>query len=129
MRERFFDRDDRAIELRHVTRKLLAERQRRRILQMRPADFHYMRPLLRFRIERVAQRLDRGHHLHDGFRGRHVHGGRERIVRRLRHVDVVVGMDGFFRAHFSARKLDRAVGNDLVDVHVRLRSGPGLPDA
>ena len=58
-----------------------------------------------------------------------MHRGRKRVVRRLRHVDVIVGMNGLLRAHLAAGQLDRAVRDDLVDVHVRLRSGAGLPDA
>jgi hypothetical protein len=38
-------------------------------------------------------------------------------------------MDRLLRSHLAAGELDRAVRDDLVDVHVRLRSGAGLPDA
>jgi hypothetical protein len=50
-----------------------------------------------------------------------VHRGGERVVRRLAHVDVVVGMDRVLAAHLAAGELDRAVRNHLVDVHVGLR--------
>src|ERR1700677_3860261 len=59
---------------------------------------------------------------------RDMHRGREGIVGGLRHVDVVVGMDGVFGAHLTAGKLDRAVGNDLVGVHVGLGAAAGLPN-
>ena len=46
------------------------------------------------RRERVAQRLHAREQLMNEFlRGGDVHGGRERVVRRLRHVHVVVGVD------------------------------------
>ncbi len=58
----------------------------------------------------------------------HVHHRREHVVRRLRAVHVVVGVNGLLRAHRPAGELDRAVRDDLVRVHVRLRAAPGLPD-
>ena len=57
-----------------------------------------------------------------------MHDGREGIVRRLAHIDVVIGVNGFFTAHFAAENFDGAVGNNLVRVHVGLRARPGLPD-
>ena len=56
-----------------------------------------------------------------------VHGGRERVVRRLPAVDVVVGMDRRLAAHHAAGQLDGAVRDDLVHVHVALRPGARLP--
>ena len=47
--------------------------------------------------------------LHDTFRDRDVHRGRERVVRRLRHVDVIVRMDRCLRTHLAAEDLDGAV--------------------
>ena len=66
--------------------------------------------------------------LRDFLRGRDMHGGRETVVRRLAHVDVIVGMDRRFRAEFLAELLVGAVGDHLVDVHVGLGAGAGLPD-
>lgn len=43
---------------------------------------------------------------------------RESIVGTLALIDVVVGMQELFPRHFVA-----AIGNDLIGVHVRLRSG------
>ncbi len=75
-------------------------------------------------------RLDRWNQsvLHS-FRRRDVHGRGERVVRRLRHVDVIVGMDRLLRSHLAAGNFDRAVGDDLVHVHVGLGAAAGLPDA
>ena len=129
VRERFLDRDHRAIELHDVARELLTERERRRVLEVRAADLHDIGPGFRLRVERVAERLDRRQHIDDRLGRRHVHRGRKRVVRGLRHVHVVVGMDGLLRAHLAARELDRPVRDHFVDVHVRLRSGARLPDA
>ena len=71
------------------------------------------------REEPVHDLLDRGD----------VHGGREGVVGRLRHVDVVVGVDRLLGAHHAAGQLDGPVGDDLVGVHVGLRAAAGLPDA
>jgi hypothetical protein len=38
-------------------------------------------------------------------------------------------MDRLFAAALSACQFDGAVGDDLVDIHVRLRAAAGLPDA
>ena len=61
-------------------------------------------------------------------RGRDVHGGRKGVVRRLAHVDVVVRMHRRLGAELAAEQLVGAVGDDLVDVHVGLGAGAGLPD-
>ncbi len=58
--------------------------------------------------------------------GRDVHDSRKRVVRRLPAIHVVVGVNGLFRADDATRELDRAVGDHLVGVHVRLRAGTGL---
>ena len=38
-------------------------------------------------------------------------------------------MNRLLRAHLTAGQLDCPVGDDLVDVHVRLRAAAGLPNA
>ena len=88
------------------------------------------RELLGLGGQGVAQALDRRDEpVHDLLGGGDVHGGRERVVRRLRHVDVVVGVDRLLAAQLAAGQLDGAVGDDLVGVHVRLGAAAGLPDA
>src|ERR1700730_13189309 len=58
-----------------------------------------------------------------------MHGGGKSVVGRLRHVDVIIGVNWFFVAYYSAGKLDGPIGDDFVDVHVGLRATAGLPDA
>jgi len=58
-----------------------------------------------------------------------VHGGGKRVVGRLRHVDVVVGVDGLLAAHDAAADFNGAIGDDFVDIHVGLRAAAGLPNA
>ena len=61
-------------------------------------------------------------------RRRDMHGGRKSVVRRLAHIDVIVGMDRRLGAEPAAELLVGAVGDHLVDVHVGLGAGAGLPD-
>ena len=49
-------------------------------------------------------------------------------VRRLRHVDVIVGMDRYVAAEFRTGKLAPSVGDHFVDVHVELRTATSHPD-
>ena len=64
----------------------------------------------------------------DALDGGDMHGRRIGVVRRLAHIDVIVGMHRLLRAHDAAQHLDRPVGDHLVGVHVRLRARAGLPD-
>ena len=65
----------------------------------------------------------------DLLHGGDVHGRGKGVVRRLGHVDVVVGMDGDLGSHHPSGHLDGPVGDHLVGVHVALGAAPGLPDA
>ena len=64
----------------------------------------------------------------DFARRRNRHGRRERVVGRLAAIDVVVGMDGVFAAELASGEFNRAVGDDLIGVHIALRARAGLPD-
>ena len=96
----------------------------------------WVRPILTMSFQAPALLCDRiaqgGHRrdeplLHvDGRRD--VHGRRERVVRRLRHVDVIVGMNRRLAAERRACKLAAAVGDHLVDVHVELGAAARHPD-
>ncbi|CAM2158157.1 conserved hypothetical protein [Paraburkholderia tropica] len=129
MRQRGFHMLDAVIELRDVARELLAERERRGVLQVRAADLDDVAELLRLGRERVAQRLQRGQQmLDDADGGRDVHGRREHVVGRLAAIDVVVRMHLARFAALAAENLARAVRDHLVEVHVGLRARAGLPD-
>ncbi len=109
---------------------LLAERERGRVHQVRPADLDDVskrRGLLRqgrsgaLRTDGIRRAAERRH-------GRDVHRGRKHVVGRLAHVDMVVGMDLAAHAALAAQELAGAVGDDLVQVHVRLGAAARLPD-
>jgi hypothetical protein len=80
------------LELIDVAGELLAEGERRRVLQVGAADLHDRLKSAALGLERFAQRLGRGERIVDRRGGRDVHRGGEDVVRRLAHVDVVVGM-------------------------------------
>ena len=85
---------------------------------------------LRLGRDRIVHGLDgRNQRVLHAIGRRDVHGRRKRVIRRLRHVDVVVGMNRLLRSHFAAGDFDGAVGDDLVHVHVGLGAAAGLPDA
>ena len=66
--------------------------------------------------------------MHDFLRRRDMHRGRESVVRRLAHIDVIVGMNRILGAELAGEQFVGAVGDHLVDVHVGLRAGAGLPN-
>ena len=129
VRQRRLDVRPRVRELRRIAGELLAERQRRRVLQMRAADLDDVGKGLGLRRQR---RLERGQRRQQAARHRlgrgDVHRRREDVVRRLPAVDVVVGMHEPALAARPAEDLRGAIGEHLVDVHVRLRARSGLPD-
>ena len=96
---------------------------------MRAADLDDPGELLALLLQRVLQmRQRRIEQPRDLLGRRDVHRGREAVVRRLAHVDVIVGMHRRFRAELAAEHFVGAVGDHLVDVHVGLGAGAGLPD-
>ena len=118
------------IEEAHVAGKFLADGERCGVLQMGAADFHDTAKFLRFGVERVAEffnsRKQAARRFHGGS---DMHGGGKSVVGRLRHVHVVVGVNGLLGAHLATSNLDGAVRDDFIDVHVSLRATSGLPDA
>ena len=97
---------------------------------MRAADFDDVGEFFRFGVDRVANSATAGRSDARGLRrGGDVHRGGKRVVGRLRHVYVVIGVNGLLAAHLAAGDFDGAIGDHLVDVHVGLRAAAGLPDA
>ena len=85
--------------------------------------------LVRLGLDGIAEEGDGGDEALvylDG--GGDVHGGGEGVVGGLGHVDVVVRVDGLLGTELASEELNRTVGDDLVDVHVGLGAGTGLPD-
>ena len=123
-----FDARDAGRHLRGIAGEFLAERQRRRILGVGAADLDDGTEFFGLRLQRGLQMCQRRQQpLRDFFRRRDMHRGREAVVRRLAHIDVIVGMDRRFLAALAAEHFVGAVGDHLVDVHVGLGAGAGLP--
>ena len=57
-----------------------------------------------------------------------MHGRGKDVVGGLRHIDVIVGVNGVFTPQNPARQLDGPVGDHFIDVHVALGAAPGHPD-
>lgn len=128
--KRGLDARDAEVELGDVAGEFLGEGEGRGVLEMGAADLDN---LLGFELDDlglqgIAEGADGGDELLlDLEDGGDVHHGREGVVGRGGHVDVVVGVDGLLRAHGAAEDLDRTVRDDFVGVHVRLGAGAGLP--
>src|ERR1700683_4903549 len=74
--------------------KLLPESKRHSILQVGAADFNHVVEFLSLGGDRVMNALNgRNQCILHSLRRRNVHRGRKRVVRRLRHVELVIGMD------------------------------------
>ena len=95
---------------------------------MGAADLDDVVPLLGLRGDRIVQRRHRRDQplLHVD-RRRDVHRRGKRVVRRLRHVDVIVGMNRRLASERRAGELAAAVGDHFVHVHVELRAAAGHP--
>ncbi len=90
------------VEERDVAGEFLPERERGSVLQVGAADLHDVRKLGTLGFDGITQMLDlRQERLLRFRRRRDGHGGGERVVGRLRHVDVIVGMDGLLAAHLA----------------------------
>ena len=58
-----------------------------------------------------------------------MHTGREGVVRGLGFIYIIIWRQHFFPfSDLSPGKLLGAIGNDLVYIHIALRSASGLPD-
>ncbi len=116
-------------ELRGVARKLLPERQWRSVHEVGAANFNYVFEFLGFGLQRVAKFGNAGNgQFGQNLVGRNVHGRRKGVVGRLRLIDVVVGVQEFLLVRKVAAVRNVApVGDDLIGVHVRLRTRTRLP--
>ena len=126
--QRRLDARNAILDLLRIAGEFLAERQRGRILRVRAADLDDLLPVDRLLLQRCVQVLEGREQVGRDLLGAgDVHRGRERIVRRLAHVHVVVRVNRLLRAHHAAHHFDGAVRDHLVGVHVRLRARTRLP--
>ena len=94
---------------------------------MRPSDLDDVPELFRLRFERGVQFLQRRiEAMLELFRRADVNRGRDHVIARLTHVDVIVRVDRIFRADRFAGELAGAVRDYFIRVRVRARAGTGL---
>lgn len=125
--ENVLDSLNAVLHLGGVAGELLSESERSGVLQMGSANLDDVVKLLGLGVQRLLEQLELGDQrlgdLHDSG---NVHDGGEGVVGRLRHVDVIIGVDGGLGAQLAAEHLNGSVGDDLVGVHVGLGTGSGL---
>src|SRR5262249_59646654 len=104
-----------------VARPFLTQRQWSGILHVCASDLDDAIPFPRFRSNCITESGNCGYetlfHIHGGG---DAHGRRERVVRRLRHVDMVIGMHRSMASEGSTGELGAPVGDHLIDVHIEL---------
>ena len=119
---------DRRLHLCGIAGKFLAQRQRGRVHGVGAADLDDLGEFSGLLVERGMQVGERRQQVAvDLQRGRDMHGARDRVVGRLAHIDVIVRMHRLFRAELSPERDIGGVGDHLVDVHIGLGAGAGLP--
>ena len=95
---------------------------------MRAADLDDVVPRRGFGRDRVVQRLHGRNQTLLTLTPRQYTSRKESIVRRLRHIDVIVGVHRRLAAERRAGKLAAAIRDHFVHVHVELRAAAGHPD-
>nr|GEU28044.1 chaperone protein DnaJ A6, chloroplastic [Tanacetum cinerariifolium] len=116
------------VEMGHIAREFLAQRERGGVLQVGAADLDDVGKRLGLGLQAGAQLAQAGQHVvGQRLGGSHVDRGGEDVVRRLALVDVVVRVQQARFAAHAAHQLGAAVGQHLVHVHVGLGAGTGLP--
>ena len=122
------DAGDAIFNLLGIARKLLAQGDWRCVLGMGAANLDNVRPSFGLGVQGRMQMRQCGQQMVGDFhRAGNVHSGRESVVRALAHVDMVIRMDGLFRAHLAAQHLNRAVGDDFIGIHIGLSARACLP--
>mmetsp|Transcript_83303 Transcript_83303/g.254686 ORF Transcript_83303/g.254686 Transcript_83303/m.254686 type:complete len:254 (+) Transcript_83303:581-1342(+) len=120
---------DALLHLGRVPRELLPQGQGCRILAVRAPDLDDVLESLCLLTQGSVELLEAGDEtLVDFVHSGDVHGRREAVVAALPHVHVVVRVHRLLRAEGLALQLVRAVRDDLVHVHVRLRARARLED-
>ena len=97
---------------------------------MRAANLYHVRELFGLCFKRLLHTPHRrDQRIVHAFGGGNVHGRGKSVIRRLRHIDVVVGMDRILRPKHAPGQLDGAIGDDFVGIHIGLRAAARLPNA
>lgn len=138
---------DTPLNLGDITRELLTKSQGGSVLQVSSTDLDDVLESVLLGLKSSVKLLHRGKKLLvDLNDGSNVHSGGEtmanqheerpmarmeknsRVVGRLAHVNMVVGVNGLLATKLTTHHLDGPVGNDLVHIHVGLGAGTSLKD-
>ena len=106
--------------------EFLAERHRHGVLKLCAPHLDVAGELLALVEERRRERDHRQLQIPDCRVKRELHRRRIHVVRRLTEIDVVVRVHDVVLAALLPENLQRAVGDDLVGVHVRRSAGAAL---
>jgi hypothetical protein len=109
-----------------IGRKLLAQRHRNRVLQLRAAHLDDVPELIGLVFECLTQHRHGFDQLHNAGISRELERRRVDVVGALAHVDVLVGMQEFIIALGPAEQLQCAVRNHLVGIHIGRGAGAAL---
>ena len=119
----------RVAQLMCITGPFLPDRQRHRVLQMGAADLDHLHPSRRLLLDRRRQRIQlRQQQIVQHPHRRDMHRRGKCVVAGLAHIHMIVRMHRGLCADRPAQQLDRPVRYHLIQVHVRLGAGSGLPD-
>ena len=102
-----------------ITAELLPQPHRNGILKMRPPGLDDAVEFHRFPSQYTGQH-DHGRKktVLDFRVRRDMHRNVNSVIRRLAHIDMIVGMHQVILAELSAENLRSPIGQDLVDIHI-----------
>ena len=108
--------------------ELLTQGHRHGVLQLGASHLHCVGELKRFGRECVLECKKCIQQVIDREDRRDIHGRGVDVVGRLAQVHVFIGVKPFVVAALVAEDFQRAIGDDLVRIHVRRRAGATLDD-
>src|SRR5207247_2505845 len=112
-----------------VATKLLTQSNRDSVLKVGPTCFDDIVKLSRLPLKSLSQDTQAWQKFANNlFRRRNVNRRWEDVVRRLAHVHVVIRVNHRLVPSLAPEKLDRAIRDDLVHVHIRRRPATRLED-
>lgn len=126
-RELSFDSLDGIANLGHIAREFLSKSKRSSILGVGSSDLDDVLEFFRLLFKSSKESLEtREESLMSFQHCGNVHHRGEGIVRGLRHVHVIVRVNGI--GEWLSQDFHSTVGNDFIGVHVALSAGTSLPN-
>ena len=120
---------DTVVDLRRIAAEFLAQGERRGVLHVGASDLQYVLERLSLVFQRLVKAGQRRiEPIGDLLGGGDMHGRGKGIVGGLAEIDVVVGVNRLLGAELAAQEFAGAVCDHLVEVHIGLGAGAGLPN-